>query len=42
MSIILFALAATALMFAVGGAFSMMLDKVVDEKGCGISDKGRK
>lgn len=42
MSIILFAFAATALMFAVGGAFSMMLDKVVDEKGCDIPDKGRK
>lgn len=41
MSIILFALAATALMFAVGGAFSMMLDKVVDEKGCDIPDKER-
>lgn len=42
MSIILFSVLATCLLFAVGGAFSMMLDKVVDEKGCDIPDKGRK
>lgn len=38
MSIILFSVLATCLLFAVGGTFSMMLDKVVDEKGSNLPD----